>query len=1178
MARAQGTLRAFLLIAAVIVPAVGVGAFLYSSYVDSQRAYLTRLDYRELGIAADQLRNRVNGLALSWSLLWQERDASTGQIITDRKTRPCSEPVPLADDPSIVCAPESEPKPDRSIRFHEADGIAYLYFPNTAVGRWGRIPVTSVLDALGINRRRFDDVLLISADGYVLHGRAVLGSTVEGAIVAPAKAVGGGDSSGGESKSGGAGSRRLSPSHVERVMAHDAPALLFVQPAGIRVHFQRPGAATSEETDILLGGLIAEHRFSSETRRIPYRWLLIGIVLLIVGLLSWPLLRLRLIGRRERLSTTDVRLVVVAVVGLSALWPAVLLLAGAAADFRMEYEAQLPEIASGVLGTFHNQIEDALDVIEQINDGTDIQEVHSKTGLVRVSIVAADGLIEHTWEIRQSEPSVEIPTVGVNVSDRAYFQAIHSKRPPHRMKDERRFAAEVVRSKRQGTFRTMIAQEAKDGKRVIIAQLGVGKFSEVLLPPGIGFAIVDADGRVQLHSHGTHNLVEDFYSGVDDASELKAAILTRNRADVATAYEGDDVVIRVEPIPEGPPWWLLVFTSTEAVRAFVLETASRWSVLFLAYAFAAIGALLAWEAAVGRERFAWLWPDRSVSAVLYALTAVRVALLAVLGWAASGSASASERMLVVVAVPVLALACALRDLTWQRKVGTRGERMLAGSLGALAALAFVYVNVLYGALAALVAGVPPAWILAPPRRRPAMTERRFRMAYVAALLALTGATASMPAIVLFHDARAEVREEFSRSLEKRFFAGRADQEGVYRTFLVRGDEMPTEPVLPIESEDVGPRPAAPPARLSGWITRLLPDASDTIESMRAYAGTVPPLGRNGNTRMVFLGALVMVGLGWLTLAALAIRTFHLEADPLLGKTKTAPVTTKAGRDVILRYVGALANGDGSAPAPAAFDLRRGRDSAALQAWWAQNKASRRFELTHLEARLYDPKWQDAILGILEETVFDPESAITLSSAVEPFDYVRGQAAESAAATAEATEVRTAQLLPRWSLVLSMLAQEPTAALAGDDGRPERPHRETWRLLSREDRLVLRHVAEEGFVAPAALASVRSLLARGLLSRAPMLTIPSESLRRFVLGAESPETIAEWEQAGERSSMEIIARLLPIALVAGLVFVFATQRDVFNATTTIVGAAGSAIPLLLKLLGSFGKDQPAGASR
>src|SRR5262245_65583196 len=93
--RTQGTFRAILMIAGVIVPVIFVAWLAYHHYVEGRREYLTRLHYRELRIASDQLQSRANGIARSWR----------GTAGTRRGTQRLA-----LEAPAVACPPR-QPRP-----------------------------------------------------------------------------------------------------------------------------------------------------------------------------------------------------------------------------------------------------------------------------------------------------------------------------------------------------------------------------------------------------------------------------------------------------------------------------------------------------------------------------------------------------------------------------------------------------------------------------------------------------------------------------------------------------------------------------------------------------------------------------------------------------------------------------------------------------------------------------------------------------------------------------------------------------------------------------------------------------------------------------------------------------------------------------------------------------------
>lgn len=224
--------------------------------------------------------------------------------------------------------------------------------------------------------------------------------------------------------------------------------------------------------------------------------------------------------------------------------------------------------------------------------------------------------------------------------------------------------------------------------------------------------------------------------------------------------------------------------------------------------------------------------------------------------------------------------------------------------------------------------------------------------------------------------------------------------------------------------------------------------------------------------------------------------------------------------------------------------------------------------------------------------------ITIVSMVDPVDWAVERARDDAATpdgndAAEAKKDpaaldggarRWAHLAADWEHVLltftrridrELLNDVPTAGqgVSRDDDLEMR-YRRIWRTCGIGERLALRQLAEEGFVSHAATAVVSRLRKRRLLLRSPALSLRSESFRRFVLGAESAQTIAEWEARGA-GRFSRYRFLIVLALALGLGFLFVTQREFFNTTTAVATAVAGALPLLIRIFGVFGEDSVSG---
>lgn len=137
------------------------------------------------------------------------------------------------------------------------------------------------------------------------------------------------------------------------------------------------------------------------------------------------------------------------------------------------------------------------------------------------------------------------------------------------------------------------------------------------------------------------------------------------------------------------------------------------------------------------------------------------------------------------------------------------------------------------------------------------------------------------------------------------------------------------------------------------------------------------------------------------------------------------------------------------------------------------------------------------------------------------------------------------------------------------------YRSLWAALSPEEKLALVHLAEEGLVNPRNRDVVHRLMVKRLIVRDRYFEIMNESFRRFVISATPRDTIKEWEEEGVRMHWGA-ARI--VLLLAVLVFLFLTQQEWLAYATGFAAA----VPALLQLLGLFKRstqtsERPSGAA-
>lgn len=133
------------------------------------------------------------------------------------------------------------------------------------------------------------------------------------------------------------------------------------------------------------------------------------------------------------------------------------------------------------------------------------------------------------------------------------------------------------------------------------------------------------------------------------------------------------------------------------------------------------------------------------------------------------------------------------------------------------------------------------------------------------------------------------------------------------------------------------------------------------------------------------------------------------------------------------------------------------------------------------------------------------------------------------------------------------------------------YRSLWSELAAEEKLLLAQLAQGALVNPSLRQPLRRLLSQGLLLRDPALRLRNRSLRRFVEETVRPEDLRSWEQEEGASTWQQLRPTLLFSVVVVAVFLFATQRQLFDTTMGFISAVTVGLPALFKLLGMVRKQ-------
>ena len=125
--------------------------------------------------------------------------------------------------------------------------------------------------------------------------------------------------------------------------------------------------------------------------------------------------------------------------------------------------------------------------------------------------------------------------------------------------------------------------------------------------------------------------------------------------------------------------------------------------------------------------------------------------------------------------------------------------------------------------------------------------------------------------------------------------------------------------------------------------------------------------------------------------------------------------------------------------------------------------------------------------------------------------------------------------------------------------------------------MLGHVAQDGLTNAATRRLVRRLLVRRLLTKDPDLRLMNRTFRNFILSPSTMRQVAQLEGVAEPSTWDRLRIPFALAAAAAGVFLFSTQRDMFNETVTVVAAVGAAVPTVLRAVTAIVRPGSGAAS-
>ena len=235
--------------------------------------------------------------------------------------------------------------------------------------------------------------------------------------------------------------------------------------------------------------------------------------------------------------------------------------------------------------------------------------------------VGATGELKVMWS---REPN---PWKYVNIRERQYVRRILEDETLVDEHGGKKFWIQPIYSLTTGgnsavlSTKSKLSSEGQNHHGVVVAALEVKlpSVTDVGVPPGLGFAVIDQDGKVLFHSDSRRNLRENLFEETDGEGRLRQAVFARTASTFDGRYWGKDRHFHIAPlfrqtdVSKSPDfhWSLVTYWDMDILRGVNLRALYSSGALFFIYAVSVFGVgMVAWRIDVRLKDGAarWIWP------------------------------------------------------------------------------------------------------------------------------------------------------------------------------------------------------------------------------------------------------------------------------------------------------------------------------------------------------------------------------------------------------------------------------------------------------------------------------------------------------------------------------------------------------------------------------------------
>lgn len=407
-------------------------------------------------------------------------------------------------------------------------------------------------------------------------------------------------------------------------------------------------------------GIVEKDRLGGSVFSLPFIYLSVALLLLLLGFLSWPFLRLKFMGIKESISTNDLHVMLLSLLFGLVVVTLFLLTIFTFLELEEELEKQAENIAENIKSDFRH------DLTNVLNEMDDHKGVYLKEDQEKITDCQHNDTPNYFWtnvsnfqdvfscKTSKKEQTSTFPAVRdifalnnqgdqygpiiyfvdqlissnrLKVDFRDYFKNTRDGKTWHiQNKDEKvqPFYIERIHDFSDGskasqvtmpisaTFDESIAEMVENSPVVMASTAYFPSIAAPVLPASFHFAIIEnASGDILYHSEDEKSFVENLYAESDYNRHLISHAQMRFNGHIEGLYHGNATKLFVSPLTN-MPWSVVVYYDLNRLHVLMAKTAVITLFSFILYLLLVLFLFVLFNKIVSKN-WDWLWPHHHKS-------------------------------------------------------------------------------------------------------------------------------------------------------------------------------------------------------------------------------------------------------------------------------------------------------------------------------------------------------------------------------------------------------------------------------------------------------------------------------------------------------------------------------------------------------------------------------------